>query len=166
MLSKSPKMIHISCHGIPNNANTMKENYSEIKHEGDFLLFEHETLIGELISEKSLKNLISNVWETELVFLAACDSEFAAKIFLKKGARHVICIKESKEVLDTAVITFTNTFYSSVFNGKSICDAFSIAKKLTANIHTEREASIFKLLKEAEHECIPIEFNSESEVKF
>ena len=58
MLSKAPKVLHISCHGIPNNKNTMKENYEAIKQEGDFLLFEHEELIGELVSEKSLKNLI------------------------------------------------------------------------------------------------------------
>ena len=81
MLSKAPKVLHISCHGIPNNMGTMKENYNAIKQEGDFLLFEHQELIGELISEKSLKNLISNVRETELVFLAACESEFAARIF-------------------------------------------------------------------------------------
>lgn len=71
----------------------MKENYEAIKQEGDFLLFEHEELIGELVSEKNLKNLITNVRDTELVFLAACESEFAARIFLKKGVKHVICIE-------------------------------------------------------------------------
>jgi len=126
------------------------------KHfEEDFLLFEHEQLVGELISEKNLKNLISNVWETELVFLAACDSEFAAKIFLKKGVRHVICIQESKEVLDQAVITFTRTFYREVFASKPICEAFLTAKRLTANLHSESEAQIFKLLLEpdTQHYC-------------
>lgn len=86
----------------------MKENYSQCKNEGDFLLFEHEKLIGELISSKLLRNLINNVYDTELVFLAACDSKFAGKIFLKKGVRHVICIEESQEVLDKAVLTFAN----------------------------------------------------------
>jgi CHAT domain-containing protein len=127
MLNKCPKMMHISCHGIPNNANTMMENYQQTKNEGDFLLFEHEQLIGELISEKSLRNLITNVWETELVFLAACDSKFAGKIFLKKGVRHVVCIEDRKEVLDKAMITFTNMFYRSVFDGRPICEAFIVA---------------------------------------
>lgn len=107
MLGKSPKIIHIACHGIQNNAMTMQDNYNEVKNEGDFLLFEHEQLNSELVSEKHLKKLITNVWETELVILAACDSEFAAKIFLKKGVRHVICIESSKEVLDSAMLTFT-----------------------------------------------------------
>lgn len=80
-----------------------------------------------MVSEKSLRNLITNVWETELVFLAACDSEFAGKIFLKKGVKHVICIQERKEVLDSAVNTFMNTFYQYVFEGKAICEAFLAA---------------------------------------
>jgi len=129
MLSKAPKIIHISCHGIPHKQGG--NNHSD----GDSLLFEHETLIGEFISEKSLRNLIVNVWETELVFLAACDSEFAARIFLKKGVRHVICIEQSKEVLDRAVLTFSDTFYRAVFDGKCICEAFRIAQKLTGNLH-------------------------------
>lgn len=157
MLSKSPKIVHISCHGIPHAQSCFT---SQTRDEGDYLLFEHEILIGELISEKSLKNLVSNVDRTELVFLAACDSEFAARIFLRKGARHVICIEDMKEVLDEAVLTFTDTFYRAVFEGNSICNAFSIAQKLTTNLHTWREAKIFKLqTSDDNHKCIPMQFD-------
>jgi len=130
------------------------------REDGDYLLFEHEQFIGELISEKSLKNLVSNVDRTELVFLAACDSEFAARIFIRKGARHVICIEDMKEVLDKAVLTFTDTFYRAVFEGNSICDSFTVAQKLTTNLHTWNEAKIFKLLtSENKHECLPVQFD-------
>jgi CHAT domain-containing protein len=152
MLSKAPKILHISCHGISNS------EFQE--QEGDFLLFEDEHLIGELISKKKLQNLISNVEKTDLVFLAACSSEFVAKIFLRKGVRHVIFIENMKEVLDKAVLTFTNTFYRTLFDGKTICEAFQIAQRLTVNLHSERDALIFKLVTRTEnHECLPIEFS-------
>jgi hypothetical protein len=101
------------------------------------------------------------------VFLAACDSKFAGKIFLKKGVRHVICIEESREVLDKAVITFTDCFYRRLFDGMTICDAFKIAQKLTSNIHQEREATIFKLLVNHEKlgKCMPIDFSHKEEKK-
>jgi len=168
MLSKTPKMIHISCHGFPNTANNMKDNYANLQDEGDFLLLEHEQYIGEMVSEKRLRKIISNVWETELVVLAACDSEFAAKIFLKKGARHVVCIEESKEILDKAVLTFTNTFYRSVFDGLSICEAYSISKNLTSNMHSHSEANKFKLMMDTAsgpHSCLPIQLNADREFK-
>ena len=44
--------------------------------------------INSLI-KKSLPNL-------DVVVLAACDSDFAGKIFLKCGAKHVICIKKDR----------------------------------------------------------------------
>lgn len=127
------------------------------------MLFEHETQISEFIFEKQLSNLVRNVWEMELVFLAACNSEFAAQIFLKKGAKHVICIESTKEVLDDAVLTFANNFYRYLFSGKDICDAFHTAQKFTGNMHKEREALIFKLLSEKKHDCKPIEFNHDHE---
>ena len=43
----------------------------------------------------------------DVVFVAACDSEFVGKIFLKCGARHVICVKTNEYVLDDATIDFT-----------------------------------------------------------
>lgn len=133
MLSKSPKIVHISCHGIQNSPQGLTVGKRD---EGDHLLFEHDKLMGELISEKSLKNLVSNVNCTELVFLAACHSEFAVKIFLKKGARHVICVEKSSEVLDEAV-----------FNGQPICTAFTAAQNLITNMHEWHEARVFKLFK-------------------
>ena len=52
-----------------------------------------------------------NMPSIELVFVAACDSEFVGKIFQKCGARHVICVKQDRHVLDVAAIFFTERFY-------------------------------------------------------
>ena len=65
----------------------------------------------------------------DVVFLAACDSEFVGKIFLKCGAKHVICVKKKREVLDDAAIDFTSTFYGKIVNGMAICEAFNAAKR-------------------------------------
>jgi len=39
--------------------------------------------------------------------MAACHSEFAARIFLEAGAHHVIGVKHGDVVSDEAVVTFT-----------------------------------------------------------
>ena len=44
------------------------------------------------------------------------------EIFLQAGAKHVICIDQTYEVEDVAVITFTETFYEAIFsNTMNIC---------------------------------------------
>ena len=50
------------------------------------------------------------------MFVASCYSEFAGKIFLNAGAKHVICIREGQRIADEAVITFSRDFYSIVFS--------------------------------------------------
>jgi hypothetical protein len=77
----------------------------------------------------------------------------------------VICIQEKKEVLDEAILTFTDTFYTAVFEGNSICSAFTIAQKLTINKHNNQQASIFKLLKDETHQCAAIEFSQNEPFK-
>ena len=59
--------------------------------------------------------------------MAACHSEFAAKIFLEAGAHHVIGV--IKSISDVAVLTFTKTFYSKLWKERSqICKCFAAAK--------------------------------------
>ena len=50
------------------------------------------------------------------------------KVFLEQGVRHVVCVKEMKEVLDEAALTFTKYFYKDILNQKTVCDAFKAAK--------------------------------------
>ena len=58
------------------------------------MLFETEDGEGELVSEKTLSEFMqSSNTKLEFVFVASCYSEFAGKIFLNAGAKHVICVK-------------------------------------------------------------------------
>jgi hypothetical protein len=50
------------------------------------------------------------------VCILACHSEFAAKIFHEAGAKHVIGINEKFEIDDDAVLTFTQSFYTLIWN--------------------------------------------------
>lgn len=85
---------HFSGHGILNNEKNFGRNYILRKNEGNYLLFENEDGEGELVSEKTLKQLIlkSNT-NLEFVFVASCHSQFAGEIFRNAGAKHVICIQ-------------------------------------------------------------------------
>ena len=105
MMNKGPRVLHITCHGISTDAFKMIENYEEMVARGNCLLFETTTGQGELVSQIELQKLIFRTWpDLDVVFVAACNSEFVGKIFLKCGARHVICVKTDQYVLDDATI--------------------------------------------------------------
>lgn len=66
--------------------------------------------------------------ELEFVFIATCHSEFVGKIFKEAGAKHVICINESDEVMDDSIILFTECFYEAILkHDMKIHDAFKKA---------------------------------------
>ena len=89
MLRKKPKVLHISCHGV--KTKVRKNNIFE---DQPCLLFEDESGKGELLSDDELDEFLKKeVHKLDLVYLAACDSEEIAKIFLKNGAKQVICTK-------------------------------------------------------------------------
>jgi hypothetical protein len=49
-------------------------------------------------------------------------------------------------VLDNAAIDFTRTFYSHLFKGTPICEAFKQAKGAVEFIYKKTEASLFLML--------------------
>jgi len=82
------------------------------------------------------------------VFVASCYSEFAGKIFLNAGARHVICVKGGQQIADQAVITFSKAFYHSVFGQNlTICESFNLAKQQVLVKFGEGESNKFLMLK-------------------
>lgn len=146
MLALAPMILHISCHGIDNTQQTMRANYEEVKEEGNFLLFETFEGAGELVSAKQLRQLVERSGQTlNVIVVAACKSEFIGEILLKCGAKHVICIKKGESVLDTAAINFTKSFYSNIFSGKKVCQAFERARNSVEFHECKGEANIFKL---------------------
>ena len=82
MLSRKPKALHISCHGI----RTDKD---------DFLLLEQAGGEGQLVSKREIGEwLIKFSVNLDLVFVAACKSKFVGTMFQKAGVKHVICVNE------------------------------------------------------------------------
>lgn len=112
------------------------------------MLIENNEGDSHLISRKMLRELIlSTKCELDFVVVATCHSEFVGRIFLEAGAKHVICVKNSEEVKDQAAITFTETFYDSVFTSSlDICSAFENAKIMIKINHGSEEANKFELL--------------------
>ena len=171
MLQENPRILHISCHGLKLDLKRIQFDNERMEKE-NVLVFEKENGEGDLINSKLLNKMI---WEKtpdlDVIFLAACDSEFAGRIFLKCQARHVICIQKDQKVLDEAAVMFTQRFYQFVFQGKSVCDAFYAAKSDVEAIYSEREARIFTMFVQEEltpkpksdeqasrsmsHQCLP-----------
>lgn len=151
ILGQQPMAFHFSGHGILNTEkNFGRKHYMLKKDEGNYLLFEKVDGEGELVSEKTLKELIlySNI-NLEFVFVASCHSQFAGQIFLNAGAKHVICIRQESQVLDEAVITFSKAFYHSVFSqNMTICDSFALAQKQVQAKFNQSESNKFMLLKQ------------------
>ena len=122
------------------------EEIETIFKKGPALVFENDRdCLGKYLHADELKKIVA---ETEIqldfVFMATCHSEFAAKIFLEAGAQHVIGINHEQPVKDDAIITFTQTFYSILWNERSqICKCFEIAKLAVQISHGKEEASKF-----------------------
>ncbi|MGB9169774.1 MAG: CHAT domain-containing protein [Nitrososphaeraceae archaeon] len=111
LLNYNPQILHFSGHGSPNSS----------------LIFKNEDT-GEIeeVPPSALSNLFRILGnKIDLVFLNACYSEKQAQAISK----HVNCvIGMSKEVSDKAAIEFASTFYSSLGFGKSVKEAFELAK--------------------------------------
>ena len=94
-----------------------------------------------------LKKIVQDsTQKLDFVFMAACHSEFAARIFLDAGARHVIGIHKTKAISDAAILTFTQTFYNKLWKeGSQIYRCFLIAKLAVEINHGPAEAEHFMI---------------------
>lgn len=63
----------------------------------------------------------------ELVFVSACESQEFGSIFLKAGAKHVICC--SSRLLDSSARRFAGMLYHELANQKSLHTAFEAASR-------------------------------------
>jgi hypothetical protein len=98
---------------------TSTERLDFIRSRGDAIVMENSETLGEFLFEEDLKVIMQDV-KLDFVFMATCHSEFAAKIFLNAGAKHVIGIKQDMKIDDSAVLTFTQTFYKNVWKQKAM----------------------------------------------
>ena len=107
-IDQRPGAIHFSGHGITAEeirAENVRmksftaqsdESIDEVYNRGHALVMENNRCLGQYLYESDLKKIIKDS-ETKLdfVFMATCHSEFAAKIFLKAGATHVIGVNQN-----------------------------------------------------------------------
>jgi len=62
---------------------------------------ENEECQGQYLHADDLQEIVMETGTSlDFVFMASCHSEFAAKIFLNAGTRHVIGIDKSKKISD------------------------------------------------------------------
>lgn len=59
-------------------------------------------------------------------------------------------MRDSAEILDDAVLKFTNRFYRNLFNGELICTAFNKAKAEVEVFYSKGQANMFMMLLEEE----------------
>lgn len=108
--------MHFSGHGVENNQKSLGQNYFLNQNRGNLLLLENSDGKTEYYFEDELTNLVSGrESKFEVVFISSCHSEFAGKIFLNAGAKHVICIRQSEKISDAASLKFSCVFYQTLF---------------------------------------------------
>jgi len=122
-----------------------EQKIEEIFDKGDALVLEDSECKGQYLYAKDMEEIIKqSELQLDFVFMAQCHSEFAARIFLNNGTKHVIGIDKERKVSDEAVLTFTRTFYSKIWREKSkICSCFNAAKLAVEIHHSKEEASCF-----------------------
>lgn len=59
-------------------------------------------------------------------------------------------MRDGAEILDDAVLKFTNRFYRNLFNGELICTAFNKAKAEVEVFYSKGQANMFMMLLEEE----------------
>ncbi|CAI2359291.1 unnamed protein product [Moneuplotes crassus] len=147
VLTDGPIALHFSGHGMENKEVGYKSRLGG-EDKGDILLLENEKCMTEYFYERDLKKMIKlSQINLEVVFVSSCHSEFAGKVFLNAGAKHVICIKQSEEVDDGAALRFSKVFYETLFvKNYTVCASFHIAKEEVRKILKDNEANKFLLL--------------------
>jgi len=146
-LNLAPTALHFSGHGLTNRAFS-----SDRSKEGDFLVFEDEKGKAHYVSCRELHKILdSSKGKPEFVFVSSCHSRLVGEVFRSAGAKHVICVKRSEEMLDTVAQMFSKNFYAAFFSSNSVCKAFANAiATLEAEISSQglspMEAMKFELL--------------------
>ena len=138
----------------PNFGAMVNMDIDDIGLDSCYLIFEDDGC-GDSFSALDLKRVIqdrsSSLPKLDLVILMACHSERIGNIFLK-SANHVICVNQSKAVLDEASIEFTINLYKLLLNGETVTESFKKAIGRTKIVlgrqkeHEAEDGKIFKLL--------------------
>ena len=133
--SQSSPILHLSCHGFPGGQLAIEDGYGAT----------------HFVDDEHLKGFYSSQ-QLQVVFVSACHSRSTGEAFCKAGIPHVICCKMEEQLRDSAAIEFTSSFYRALANGKTLQQAFLLAKqqvKLSPNVKESHvEMDKFVLLPE------------------
>lgn len=101
--------------------------------------------IGSSVSSESRSGASSTL---KLVFVSSCDSREIGEVFIQAGVIYVVCVRCETKVLDEASSLFSYSFYHAVLAGKSVQQAFEIARvRVNADMHIpDDESDKFVLL--------------------
>jgi len=143
-LCQGNPMLHFSCHG----------------HK-EYLFIEDGITGGAqlLLVDENLKGWIrAGGQQLSFVFVSACHSRSAGDAFVDAGVPHVLCCEHDNQLLsNTAAMIFSRDFYRAVAHGKTIQQAFDLAKYAVMyssellhknHVRPEQEAEKFVLLPE------------------
>ena len=123
VLSRGPVILHILCHGT---FDKQKEEFC--------LCF--EGLDGELdlIGTSDIKSMMKGrKIDIKLVFTNTCHSEAVAKVFKEAGVPCVVGVKAETKIWEPIAQTFAQTFYSNIFDGSNLGEAFRNAKEASSS---------------------------------
>lgn len=146
-LNEGPTILHFAGHGLTNRV--FSQNKSK---EGDFLVFEDDRGKAHYVSCMELKKILGSLnKQPELVFVSSCHSRLVGEVFRAAGAKHVVCVKRSEQMLTRVAQLFSKNFYTAFFSCNSVCKAYANAiatleSEIIAQGLDPAEANKFELL--------------------
>ena len=84
---------------------------------------------AEEVYGDQLAALLGKDHEIQLAFLSACHSEDIGRILVQAGIKRVVAVNKISAISDDLCIRFAAEFYSNLFRGLSVKEAFDEAKQ-------------------------------------
>lgn len=128
------KVFHFSGHGHPT-----------------YLAWEDEKGGLKMVFPDALKRMVQSTNHSmQLVFIAACHSEWVGNAFIDAGVPHAVCCLVDEQLQHVAASEFSRNFYRALACRKTLLKAFEFAQEAVMNSphveNSESEACKFLLL--------------------
>ena len=118
VLSRSPTILHIICHG----------EYDNEKNQF-YLCFENQDGQMDPIYANDLRSILETLkTKVQVVFVNACHSEQVARVFEDAGVPCVIAVQSQLQIADIVARKFAQEFYHYLFDGFALGEAFDNAR--------------------------------------
>lgn len=135
LASKDNSVLHYSGHGFKDGSLSL-ENLGAL----------------QMLGVDDLEEYVSNGSKTlQLVFVSSCYSRKAGDAFVAGGVPHVVCVEQDTQLPDDVAIEFTWSFYLQLALGRTVRQAFNMAKT-AVKIALDKKDAKFVLLPEMEED--------------